>query len=117
MPFWHIAVSVPLALRGAYVSHWWGFVLLPVCLGVTATAFRRPGGERYLVLALPALFMLAFNALVAVNQTRYNLLLVPPYAVAGALALRAAGLRAAAASWHGGWQDWIGMARARWRAR
>ncbi len=95
MPLWHMAVSVPLALRGAYVSHWWGFVLLPVCLWMTVRAFRRRGGERYLAVALPALFMLAFNATVAVNQTRYNLLLVPPYAVAGAV-----GLRAAADRWH-----------------
>ncbi len=112
MPLWHMAVSIPLALRGAYVSHWWGFVLLPVCLWMTATAFWRRGGERYLAVALPALFMLAFNACVAVNQTRYNLLLVPAYAVAGAM-----GLRAAASHWHGGgrWMD--GTAWARWRAR
>ncbi len=107
MPLWHLAVSVPLALRGAYVSHWWGFVLLPVGLWMTVTAFWRRGGERYLAVALPALFMLAFNAAVAVNQTRYNLLLVPAYAVAGAM-----GLRAATARWHGGGQRWDGSARA-----
>jgi hypothetical protein len=32
--------------------------------------------------------MLALNASVAVNQVRYNLMLVPAYAVAGALSLR-----------------------------
>jgi hypothetical protein len=95
MPLWHLAVSVPLALRGAYVSHWWGFALLPVCLWATIVALRR-GDGRYLAVALPALFMLAFNANVAVNQTRYNLLLVPAYAVAGALCLRAVSTR-----WHG----------------
>jgi 4-amino-4-deoxy-L-arabinose transferase-like glycosyltransferase len=99
MPLWHLAVSVPLALRGAYVSHWFGFVLLPVCLGAVVVALRR-GEDRYLAVALPALFMLAFNATVAVNQPRYNLLLVPAFAVAGAL-----GLRAVAGRWHGGRRD------------
>ena len=75
-PLWHMAVSVPLALRGAYVAHWWGFILLPVCLAAVAVALRRLE-DRYLAVALPALFMLAFNASVAVNQVRYNLLLVP----------------------------------------
>ncbi len=93
---WHMMVSVPLALRGAYVAHWWGFVLLPLCLCATWAALRR-GRARYLALALPALFMLGFNASVAVNQVRYNLLLVPAYAVAGALCLRRAGVR-----WHDG---------------
>jgi hypothetical protein len=32
MPVWHMLVSVPLALRGAYVAHWWGFGLLVPCL-------------------------------------------------------------------------------------
>jgi hypothetical protein len=35
--------------------------------------------------ALPAWFMLLFNAAVAVNQVRYNLMLVVPYAVASAI--------------------------------
>jgi 4-amino-4-deoxy-L-arabinose transferase-like glycosyltransferase len=110
MPVWHMAVSIPLALRGAYVSHWWGFVLLPVCLWVTGWSVFR-GRRRYLVVALPALFMLAFNASVAVNQTRYNLLLVPAYAVAGAM-----GLRAAASRWQAGTLRWDGTTRARWAA-
>ena len=106
MPVWHMAVSVPLALRGAYVAHWWGFVLLPVCLWVSARALRR-GEPAYLAVALPALFMLIFNASVAVNQVRYNLLLVPAYAVAGALCLRAGMAR-----WHGGVSVREGMTRA-----
>jgi hypothetical protein len=87
MPVWHIAVSVPLALRGAYVAHWWGFVLLVPCLIRTWIALRR-GPAPFLMVALPAFFMLALNAAVAVNQVRYNLMLVPAYAIAGALSLR-----------------------------
>ncbi len=90
-PFWHAMVSIPLALRGAYVAHWWGFLLFWAALGLTWAArpwraldedsMWRPG---VLLLAWPAWFMLAFNASVAVNQVRYNLLLIPLYAVAGA---------------------------------
>jgi hypothetical protein len=87
MPVWHMAVSVPLALRGAYVAHWWGFVLLVPCLLWTWVALRR-GPALFLMAALPAWFMLALNAAVAVNQVRYNLMLVPAYAIAGALSVR-----------------------------
>ena len=100
MPVWHAMVSVPLALRGAYVAHWWGFVLVWAALGLTWAArpwrvpedgsMWRPG---VVVLAWPAWFMLAFNASVAVNQVRYNLLLIPLYALAGGWALRAGGAR------------------------
>ena len=83
-PVWHVMVSIPLALRGAYVAHWWGFVLLWLCLGCTVAALRR-GHHAFLFVALPAWFMLALNAAVAVNQVRYNLMLIPPYALAGAM--------------------------------
>ena len=108
MPVWHLLVSIPLALRGAYVAHWWGFVLLwpalwltwlarpgrrpppgkgagPLGNGVADDAIWRPG---LWLLAWPAWFMLAFDASVAVNQVRYNLLLIPLYAVAGAWMLQ-----------------------------
>jgi hypothetical protein len=94
MPLTHVMVCIPLALRGAYVAHWWGFVLLIACLAWLMVAVRR-GGRRearfdrgaYLVIALPAFFMLAFNAAVAVNQVRYNLMLIPAYAIAGGLSI------------------------------
>ncbi len=103
-PLWHAAVTIPLALRGAWVDHYWGLVLGPCCLWLTLAALRRLWRERhrvalspsaqvaasFLVLALPAWFMLAFNAAVAVNQVRYNLMLIPAYALsAGLLAERA----------------------------
>jgi 4-amino-4-deoxy-L-arabinose transferase-like glycosyltransferase len=88
MPIWHALVSIPLALRGAYVAHWWGFVLLFFCASRTVLAARRQR-RAFLLVALPAWFMLALNAAVAVNQVRYNLMLIPPYALAGGLALHA----------------------------
>ena len=85
-PLKHALVSIPMALRGAWVQHYWGLVLGPVCLVLTIGALRRRHAG-FLVLALPAWFMLVFNAVVAVNQVRYNLMLVPPYAVAGAMVI------------------------------
>ena len=96
MPVTHFMVSMPLALRGAYLFHWWGFLLLaPAVLWTIAAMRGRATAElddgrarlAFLALALPAWFMLAFNAAVAVNQVRYNLMLVPVYSIAGALSL------------------------------
>jgi len=92
MPLWHIAVTIPLALRGAYIDHWWGFVLLFVALAATVRAMLR-GDWRFLLVSLPAWFMLALNAAVAVNQTRYNLMLILPYALAGAWVVEGALVR------------------------
>ena len=104
-PVWHLMVSIPLALRGAYVGHWWGFVLLFVCGGCTAAAAfgaRRRQRLAFLLVALPAWFMLALNAAVAVNQVRYNLMLVPAYALAAALCMDAMWHRLAATLANGG---------------
>ncbi len=93
---WHLAVTLPLLLRGLFVDHWWGFVLSIPLAAVTIRALRRSVGtvpslpaRRFLLVALPAWFMLLVNAAVAVNQTRYNLMLVAPLAIAGALAIDA----------------------------
>ena len=80
MPLWHAMVTIPLALRGAYVAHWWGFLLFGACVWCTVAALRQ-GQWRFLVVALPAWFMLGLNAAVAVNQVRYNYMLIPPYAL------------------------------------
>jgi len=48
-------------------------------------AALRRGHHAFLFVALPTWFMLALNAAVAVNQVRYNLMLIPPYALAGAM--------------------------------
>ncbi|MCQ8278761.1 hypothetical protein NFI95_09880 [Acetobacteraceae bacterium KSS8] len=93
---WHLAVTAPLFLRGLFVDHWWGFVLSIPLVVVTIQALRRSLGggdrmraERVLIVALPGWFMLLVNAAVAVNQTRYNLMLVVPLAIAAALAIDA----------------------------
>jgi hypothetical protein len=88
---WHAMVTLPLALRGLYVDHYWGLVLAPVCAVLTIRALRRrdAAAGRFLLLSLPAWFMLAFNAAAAVNQVRYNLMLILPFSIAGAIAVEA----------------------------
>ncbi len=83
-PLRHLLVSIPLALRGMYVNHWWGVLLAPVSVWAMVRAGRCRNWP-VLLLSLPAWFLLAFNAVVAVNQPRYNLLLVLPFSLAGAL--------------------------------
>ncbi len=83
-PVWHLMVTVPLALRGLWVDHYWGLVLAPIC--VWTMVRRRDAG--FLAVSLPAFFLLAFNAAFAVNQVRYNFMLIPALAIAGADASR-----------------------------
>ena len=79
---WHLATTLPLALRGLWIAHWWGLALALATAAALVRAVRRRD-EPMLALLLPPLAMLALNAAVAVNQARYNLDLVPAYAVAG----------------------------------
>ena len=80
---WHVLTTLPLALRGLWIEHWWGFVLA-ITLAATLVRAVRTADRRMLALIGPPLAMLAFNAAVAVDQARYNLELVPVDAVAGA---------------------------------
>ena len=83
-PLRHLLVTLPLALRGLYVDHYWGLLLAPVSIAAIIRAARhRDCGV--LLLSLPAWLLLLFNALVAVNQPRYNFLLVLPFSLAGAM--------------------------------
>ncbi len=96
-PLKHGLVTLSLALRGLWISHYWGFVLAPVCLLVTVRAWRRRDLP-FLATSLPAWFMLLFAAAVSVNQTRYNLMLILPFALSGAVAVEAFAARRAATS-------------------
>ena len=81
-PVWHMAVTIPLALRGLWVDHYWGLLLAPIAIWLTARSLRR-GEFGFAAVALPAFFMLVFNATFAVNQIRYNLMLIVPFSLAG----------------------------------
>ena len=90
-PLRHLLVTIPLALRGLYVDHWWGALLAPFSLWAMLRAWRDRSSAAsawpVLLLSMPPWFLLVFNAAVAVNQPRYNLLLVLPFALAAALAV------------------------------
>ncbi len=83
---WHLATTLPLALRGLWIAHWWGF-MLAIATAVALVRAVRQRDTPMLALLLPPFAMLALNAAVAVNQPRYNLQLIPAYAVAGGAAL------------------------------
>ena len=104
-PLPHLLTTIPLALRGLYVDHYWGLLLAPVSAWATLRALRRRQAA-VLLLSLPAWFLLLFNAVVAVNQPRYNLLLVLPFSLAGAMLidgiLRRRGAGAASAAFTSG---------------
>jgi hypothetical protein len=82
-PLKHLLVAVPFALAGAWVNRYWGLLLGVVCAIVTARALRA-GSLGMLLVTLPGWFMLLFHASVAINQPRYNLVLILSYAIAGA---------------------------------
>jgi 4-amino-4-deoxy-L-arabinose transferase-like glycosyltransferase len=82
-PLKHVLVTVPFALAGAWVNHYWGLVLGIVCVIATVRALRV-GDQGMLLVTLPGWFMLLFHASVAINQPRYNLILILSYSVGGA---------------------------------
>ena len=82
-PLTHLLVTIPFALAGAWVHHYWGLLLGIVCVVLTWRALRD-GDKGILVVTLPCWFMLLFHASVAINQYRYNLILILPYSIAGA---------------------------------
>jgi 4-amino-4-deoxy-L-arabinose transferase-like glycosyltransferase len=82
-PLMHLLVTVPFALAGAWINHYWGLFLGIVCAVLTWRALRV-GDKGLLVVTLPCWFMLLFHAGVAINQYRYNLILILPYSIAGA---------------------------------
>jgi hypothetical protein len=85
---WHMATTLPLAFRGAMISKYWGLILAPICLVQTIRAAWR-GDVPFLAISLPAWAMLGFAAAISVNQPRYNLMLITPFAVAAGMLLAA----------------------------
>ena len=82
-PLTHLLVTVPFALAGAWVNNYWGLILGILCAVLTIRAVRT-NDLGLLIVTLPGWFMLLFHAGVAINQDRYNLILILPYAISGA---------------------------------
>jgi 4-amino-4-deoxy-L-arabinose transferase-like glycosyltransferase len=85
-PVWHALVSIPMAMRGLWIDHYWGFVLAILCIPFTVRAVRQRDAAAMAV-TLPGWFMLAFYAALSANQTRFHLMLVIPFSLAGGVAL------------------------------
>lgn len=86
--FWHILVTFSLAWRGMWVSKYWGLLTIPLAAVFMGHELRHKRWT-FLMVMLPALFLLGFHAFVSVNVVRYNLILIPGLAVAAAIVLDA----------------------------
>jgi hypothetical protein len=79
----YLLVSLPLAWCGMWVGGWLGLALVPLfgCACVMAVRRSKP---LVLLYAAPAVVMLALHAAVANHYTRYNLILIGPFAAGAA---------------------------------
>jgi 4-amino-4-deoxy-L-arabinose transferase-like glycosyltransferase len=85
-PVKHTLVSTALAWRAVFVSKYWGITGFFCFIAIIWLAARR--GEYGLLLAsLPVWFMVGFHAFATVSINRYNLPLIPIYAIAMAIAV------------------------------
>ncbi len=80
----YLAVNIPLAWCGMWPGGIVTLLMLPLFIAslVQTVRAREPGLILY---AAPAVLMLAVHAAVANHDTRYNLILIDPYAVGAAL--------------------------------
>jgi 4-amino-4-deoxy-L-arabinose transferase-like glycosyltransferase len=85
-PVWHAIVSIPMAMRGLWIDHYWGLVLAILCIPLTLRALRN-FDTATLAVTLPGWFLLAFYAALSPNETRYNLMLIIPFSLAGGVTL------------------------------
>ena len=85
-PLWHALVSVPMAMRGLWVGHYWSLVMAVLCIPLTWRSLRTLNAAM-LAVTLPGWIMLAFYAATSANQQRFNLMLIVPFSLAGGIAL------------------------------
>lgn len=79
----HLLVGIPLAWCGMWVGWLWSLALIPL-FGWACVRAARQRQPQLLLYAAPALVMLALHAMVANQHTRYNLILIGPFAVGAA---------------------------------
>ena len=94
----HLLVSIPLGWCGLWVGWLWALLTVPL-FGYAGVRAIRQSQPLLLFYAAPAIAMLGLHAVVANHYTRYNLILIGPFAVGAASIMSA----------------W--MANARWRSR
>lgn len=79
-PFKHLAVTLPLTLRGIWVGKYLALAATLLVIPVGREMARRQCILPFLVLVMPPLLMAAFHALISVNVVRYNVPMIAPYA-------------------------------------
>ena len=79
----HLLVSVPLGWCGMWVGGALALALVPL-FAAAALLARGEAHRLLLIYAAPAVVMLGLHALIANGETRYNLILIGPLAIAGA---------------------------------
>lgn len=84
-PFKNAAVTLLLAWRGLFVGGKWALLALLLAWPVLMRQASPDLSRRWLILLLPALGMLLLNAQASVSLQRYNLALIPAFAVILAL--------------------------------
>ena len=80
-PVRHARATLALAWRGLFIGKTWGLVAW-LCAAAALWRGWRSRNADYLLLCLPALFLCLFQAAVSVSIPRYNLLFLPPLALA-----------------------------------
>ncbi len=80
-PIRHARATLALAWRGIFIGKTWGLVAW-LCAAAALWRGWRTRNTDYLLLCLPALFLCLFQAAVSVSIPRYNLLFLPPLALA-----------------------------------
>jgi hypothetical protein len=79
----YVATSLPLAWCGMWVGGLLGLALVPLFAWACIAAVRR-SKPLFLLYAAPAVIMLGLHAAVANPSTRYNLILIGPFAAGAA---------------------------------
>jgi hypothetical protein len=79
----HLLVSIPLAWCGLWAGWIASLFLVPVYVWACLRALREKP-PMFLFYALPALLNLALDGLISNPSTRYNLILIGPYAIGAA---------------------------------
>lgn len=83
-PVKNAAVTLLLLIRGLFVGAWWGALALTLLLPAM-WLMRGDRLRRWIIVALPAFGMALINAQASVNVVRYNLALIPVFALVFAI--------------------------------
>lgn len=76
----HFAVSIPLAIRGIFISKYWGLIGFFSFVTLAYHTIRQRNFS-LLIISMPLFFMVAFHAGLSVSIPRYNLPLIALYAL------------------------------------